>query len=286
MKLRSLGSTDLEVGAIGFGGVPLSVAFNRPSEDEAIAVIHHAVDCGVSFIDTADTYCLSDEEYHHNERLIAKALSQLPTEVQERVVVATKGGFSRPNGLWVECGRPDHIRRQCEGSLRALGVEQIDLYQHHRPDPDVAIAESLGEIIRLREEGKIRFVGVSEYSVDQLDEAQSLTDIVTVQNQFSVLHRDPEQNGVLEETRKRSLAFIPWRPLGGLPGARILGDGQQGLREVAAERGVSIYRVALAWLLAKGPHVLPIPGASRKSSIEDSAAAADLELTEEEIARI
>ena len=249
-------------------------------------MIHHAVACGVTLIDTADSYCVSNDEYHHNERLIAKALAQLPSDVGKRVVVATKGGFARPNGMWVECGRPDHLRRQCEGSLRALGVERIDLYQHHRPDPDVPIAESLGELIALREEGKIRFLGVSEYSVEQLDEAQSMTDIATVQNQYSLQHRQPEHDGILDATAERSLALITWSPLGGPDGYRRLGEGQQGLRDLADERGVSVYQVALAWLLTKGPHVLPIPGASREATIEDSAAAADLELSADELARI
>jgi aryl-alcohol dehydrogenase-like predicted oxidoreductase len=286
MKQRPLGTTGLVVGAIGFGGVPLSCVRKRPSEGDAIAVIHHAIDCGITLIDTADSYCLDDTEYGHNERLIAKALGELPSETRERIVVATKGGWIRPGGSWIPCGTPEHLRRQCEQSLRSLGTDCIDLYQHHTPDSNVPVGESVGEIARLREEGKIRFIGVSNYSVAQLAEAQAVTEISSLQNQYSPNHREPENDGTLEETRQQQMAFLPWSPLGGLGGARTLAQDNPGLVAIAERLGVSPYRVALAWLLAKGDHVLPIPGASRPETIEDSSRAAALDLTEEEVQRL
>lgn len=286
MKTRPLGNTGLEVGAIGLGGVPLSCTRKRPTERDAIGVIQHAIECGVSLIDTADSYCLDESEYHHNERLIGKALAGLPRSERDEIVVATKAGWIRPQGSWIPCGRPKHLRRQCEGALLALQVERIFLYQHHTPDPDVPLEDSVGELTRFQEEGKIQFIGVSNYSVEQLDIAQSMTEIASVQNQYALDYREPEEDGVLEATRTRGLAFLPWSPLGGLGGAKQLGDDNDGLRRVAKDRGVSVHRIALAWLLSRGPHVLPIPGASRKESIEDSAQAADIELSSEELERI
>lgn len=286
MQYRELGSTGVSVSAIGFGGVPLSCTTRRPGERESIGVIHHAIDCGITLIDTADSYCLDDTEYGHNERLIAKALGELPGSLRRTIVVATKGGWARPGGRWIPRGNPEHLRRQCEQSLRNLGTDCIDLYQHHTPDSEVALDDSLGELIRLRDEGKIRSLGVSNYSLKQLDQAQRMTEIASLQNQYSPGHREPEHDGTLAATAERGLAFLPWSPLGGLGSARRLADDFPVLRAIAEERGVSPYRVALTWLLSRGDQVLPIPGASRKSTIEDSAKAADLELDRSEVERL
>ena len=288
MKSRDLGNTGLSVSPVGLGGVPLSVLDTRPDETAAIRVIHHAVDQGVTFFDTADSYGLGETDMGHNERLFGLALAQLSAGVRDELVVATKSGFARPGGAWVPNGRPEYLRRQCESSLRNLGVERLDLLQHHRPDPDVPIAESIGAFARLRDEGKVRFVGVSEYSVAQLDEAQVVTEIASTQNQYSLAHRQPEQDGTLAATRSRRLAFIPWSPLGGTGAtpARDLGRRHPTVAGLAEQFGVSPQQLAVAWLLNKGPQVIVIVGASRAASIEDSARAADLELDADHIAQI
>ena len=290
MRYRPLGNTGLSVSAVGLGGVPLSVPETRPDEATAIKVIHHAVDQGVTFIDTADSYGRGESDMGHNERLFRTALAQLSADVRARLVVATKAGHMRPGGAWVPNGRPEYLRGQCEASLRNLGVERIDLLQHHRPDPEVPIAESIGAFARLREAGKVRFIGVSEYSVAQLDEAQSVTAIASTQNQYSLAHRQPERDGTLAATETRGLAFIPWSPLGGIAapphGARDLAQRHPAVARLAERHGVSPQRLVLAWLLAKGPHVLVIVGASRTATIADSARAADFALDAGDRARI
>jgi aryl-alcohol dehydrogenase-like predicted oxidoreductase len=286
MQYRPLGNTGLQVSAIGFGGLPLSVTRTRPDEAEGIRAIQRAVELGMTLIDTADAYCLDESEVGHNERLIGTALAQLPPSVRTRVVVATKVGFQRTRGGWIPCSRPEYVREQCEASLRNLRVEALDLYQHHTPDPAIPVAETVGELARLREAGKVRFIGVSNYSLAELISAQAVTEIASVQNEYSPLCRDPERDGVLEATRKHGIAFLPWSPFGGVSRAPALGQSQPALQQLARERGVSPHRVALAWLLAKGPHVLPIPGARRHSSIEDCAAAAELVLSPAELARL
>jgi aryl-alcohol dehydrogenase-like predicted oxidoreductase len=285
MRYRSFGSTGWQLSAIGFGGVPLSFGA-RPDESEAIAVLHHALGCGINLIDTADAYCRDETEVGHNERLISKALSQLGSSERSAVRVFTKGGYTRPDGGWAPDGRPAHIRAACERSLLALGLETIDLYQHHTPDPDVPIAETIGEMRRLQDDGKIRHIGVSNYSVEQTETAREIVEIQAVQNQYSPRHREPERDGTLETTAQLGLALIPWSPLGGMGGAKSLNRGTAALGEVAGSHGVSSHRVALAWLLAKGDHVFPIPGASRRETIEDSALAADLDLADDEIERL
>lgn len=290
MRYRPLGNTGLRVSAVGLGGVPLSIPETRPDQATAIKVIHHAIDQGVTFIDTADSYGQGESDMGHNERLFRTALAQLPADVRARVVVATKGGHMRTGGAWIPNGRPEYLRRQCEASLRNLGVERLDLLQHHRPDLDVPIADSIGAYARLRDEGKVRFIGVSEYSVAQLDEAQSVTEIASTQNQYSLAHRQPEQDGTLAATEAHGLAFIPWSPLGGIAapphGARDLARRHPAVARLAERHGVSPQRLVVAWLLAKGPHVLVIVGASRAASIEDSARAAELELDAGDIAQI
>ena len=288
MRYRPLGNTGLTVSAVGLGGVALSIPTTRPDQATAIKVVHHAIDQGVTFIDTADSYSQGEADMGHNERLFRAALAQLPAEVRTRVVVATKGGHMRPGGGWIPNGRPEYLRRQCEASLRNLGVERLDLLQHHRPDADVPIADSIGAYARLHEEGKVRFIGVSEYSVAQLDEAQSVTAIASTQNQYSLAHRQPERDGTLAATEARGLAFIPWSPLGGT-GQHRAGDlarRHPAVARLAERHGVSPQRLVLAWLLAKGPQVLVIVGSSRAATIEDSAGAADLELDAGDVANI
>jgi aryl-alcohol dehydrogenase-like predicted oxidoreductase len=286
MRTRPLGPTGWNVSAIGLGAMPLSVPDNRPGERDAIGVIHRAVAVGITFIDTADSYCIDDREAGHNERLIGQALTELGAADRQRIVVATKGGIVRPGGRWELDGRPQHLRRACEQSLRNLRVETISLYQLHAPDATVPLAESLGELKRLRDEGKIRHIGVSNFSQAQIEQAMADPGIVSVQNRWSSAHRQPEADGTLSAAMSFGLAFLPWSPLGGMRSAKRLGAGQGVVQRLAKLRAVSPQRLALAWMLAKAPHVIPIPGASRRESVEDSAAAAELELAPEEVERL
>jgi aryl-alcohol dehydrogenase-like predicted oxidoreductase len=283
MHTRQMGKTDLHVSCIGLGGMPLSINDDRPIEPEAIKVIHHAIDCGINFIDTADAYCLDDTETGHNERLIGKALAELPASKRHNVYVATKGGLVRPGRRWEPNGSPKHLREACEASLKNLHTDRITLYQFHRIDPKVPLTESIGCLKKLQQEGKIRFIGVSNFAVMELQQAQSIAEIVSVQNQYSRKHREPEKDGVLEYALQRKMAFLAWSPLNGIKGAKLLGSHEPLLESIAVSHHCSPQRVVLAWLLSRGPHVIPIPSTSRMQSIEDSARAADLKLHHEEI---
>jgi aryl-alcohol dehydrogenase-like predicted oxidoreductase len=275
---RTLG--DAEVFPIGLGGMPLSLA-GRPDEDRAIRTIHAALDAGVNLIDTADAYSRDEHDIGHNERLIAKALRGR----RDGVIVATKGGHTRSGEGWELDGRPEHIRAACEASLAALETDVIDLYQFHRPDPDVPYAESIGAFKELRDEGKVRWVGVSNASVEQLEEALAIVDVVSVQNQLALDYTEPVAKGEVAAAGERGIAFLPWSPLGGIGKA----DGSEDVSPVAraaADHGVSPQQVVLAWLLALGPTVIPIPGSSRPETIADSARAVELELSGDEVRAI
>lgn len=281
MQTRRIG--DRVVGAVGLGAMPLSVE-GRPDEDRAFATIHAALDAGVTLIDTADAYYAQADGVGHNEALVAKALA-----AHDRggdVLVATKGGHLRPDGGWTVDGSPEHLRRACEASLARLGVEAIGLYQFHRPDPSVPYAESLGALSELLSEGKIRMAGVSNVDPGLIRLAHDILgeNLVSVQNQFSPAFRSSEPE--LRLCDELGLAFLPWSPLGGMSRAGGLGSAHTAFARIAEEHGVSPQRVCLAWMLAKSPHVVPIPGASRPETVRDSAAAADLALTDEEIAAL
>ncbi|MCX4480682.1 aldo/keto reductase [Streptomyces cellulosae] len=282
MHTRRIG--EVEVSAIGLGGMPMSIE-GRPDESRSLATLHAALDAGVTLIDTADAYHRDAGEVGHNETLIAKALS-----THERggdVLVATKGGHLRPgDGSWTLDGRPDYVKRACEASLRRLGVEAIGLYQFHRPDPDVPYAESVGAIRDLLDEGKIRMAGISNANPEQIRQAQEILGgrLVSVQNQFSPAFRSSEPE--LELCDELGVAFLPWSPFGGISKAGELGSTYAPFARVAQKHGVSAHQVCLAWMLAKSPVVVPIPGASRPESVQDSVRAADLELSAEEIAEL
>jgi aryl-alcohol dehydrogenase-like predicted oxidoreductase len=280
MPARRIGGTG--VGAIGLGAMLLSIA-GRPGEAQAIRTVHAALDAGVTLIDTADAYCLGGDEVGHNERLVAKALAAWPGD-RDRVLVATKGGHTRPGREWGLDGRPEHLRAACEASLRALGVAAIGLYQFHRPDPKVPFLESVGAMAELQAAGKVRMVGLSNVSVDQIQQARQLVRVASVQNEFSPRFRRSE--GELAFCAEQRIAFLPWSPLGGMGRGRDLGGRHRAFAEVAEEHGVSPQQVALAWELAKAPVVIPIPGARRPESILDSAAAANLRLGAEDLARL
>ncbi|MFC8834329.1 aldo/keto reductase [Streptomyces griseoincarnatus] len=282
MHMRRIG--EVEVSAIGLGGMPMSIE-GRPDESRSLATLHAALDAGVTLIDTADAYHRDAGEVGHNESLIAKALS-----THERggdVLVATKGGHLRPgDGSWTLDGRPEYLKLACEASLRRLGVEAIGLYQFHRPDPRVPYAESVGAIRDLLDEGKIRMAGISNADPEQIRQAQEILGgrLVSVQNQFSPAFRSSEPE--LELCDELGVAFLPWSPFGGISKAGELGSTYAPFARVAQEHGVSAHQVCLAWMLAKSPVVVPIPGASRPESVQDSVRAAGLELSAEEIAEL
>ncbi|MEV6908954.1 aldo/keto reductase [Amycolatopsis sp. NPDC051071] len=276
MRYRSIG--DIEVSAIGLGGMPLSIE-GRPDHDRAVATIHAALDAGVTLIDTADSYHWHAGETGHNEALIADALATYGGGT-DAVLVATKGGRGRPgDGSWTVTGTPSHLKNACEGSLKRLGVDAIGLYQLHKPDENVPWAESVGAIKELADEGKIRLAGVSNVSSAQILEAREILGekLVSVQNEHSPAHlaHEPE----LALCTELGLAYLPWGPLGGIAGAATF-------HAVAEELGISPQQVCLAWLLAKSPSVVAIPGSTRPATIRDSAAAADLVLSAEDLARL
>jgi aryl-alcohol dehydrogenase-like predicted oxidoreductase len=197
------------VPAVGYGGMHLSLD-DRPPERDSLSVVRAALDAGIRLVDTADVYCLDDSDIGHNERLIAEALRGW-NGPRDEVLVATKGGLTRPGGRWERDGRPQHLRAACERSLRALGVERIALYQLHAPDPRIPLAESLGELNALQNEGKIRHIGVSNVSVEQLEQARAIVDVVSVQNRFNLTDRTSQD--VLDVCERDGLGFFPWFPL-------------------------------------------------------------------------
>jgi aryl-alcohol dehydrogenase-like predicted oxidoreductase len=281
MPTRRLGG--LPVSAVGLGEMPMSLA-GRPDEARSVRTIHAALDAGVTLIDTADAYCRDGSELGHGERLVRKALAAWSGD-RDRVLVATKGGHTRPGREWGLDGRPEYLRQACEASLRALGVEAIGLYQFHRPDPKVPFLESVGALAELKAAGKVRRVGLSNVSVDQIRQAREVVEVASVQNEFSPRFRRSE--GELAFCAANRIAFLPWSPLGGIGRGGSLGQGRhRAFAEVAEAHGVSPQRVALAWELAKAPLVIPIPGSSRPETILDSAAAASLRLTADELARL
>lgn len=279
---RSLARTGISVHPIGLGAMPLSIA-GRPEEAQALAVIDAFVAGGGNFIDTANVYCLDNSDIGHNERLIHKALRRHAHS--DGVIVATKGGLTRPRGRWEVDARPEWLRISCEQSLTALGVDAIGLYQLHAVDPQVDLAESLGELVRLQSEGKILHIGVSNVSPRELDHACRSATIVSVQNRCNVFMKRDVKNGLIEICRARGISYIPYGPVGGHNGHLRLSKNAL-LQRLARKYGASVYCIALAWLLAKGEHVLPIPGASKVASVQDSLMAATVDLSIEDVAPI
>jgi pyridoxine 4-dehydrogenase len=262
---------DLEVNRLGFGAMRITGRgiWGPPADhDEAVRVLRRAVELGVEFIDTADAYGPDV-----SEELIAEALSPYPGGL----VIGTKGGLLRSGpGDWRPDGRPEHLRAACEGSLRRLRVDQIALYQLHRPDPAVPFEDSLGELVSLRTEGKIRHIGLSNVSVRRLARALETTPIASVQNRYNPADRASDE--VVELAATRGLAFLPWAPVGG----QEPGEGKA-LAEVAGRHGVSPVQVAIAWQLARSPQVLPIPGTSSVAHLEENVAAASLRLSADDL---
>jgi aryl-alcohol dehydrogenase-like predicted oxidoreductase len=283
MKQRLIGN--VQVGAIGLGGMPMSIE-GRPETERSVRTIHAALDAGVTLIDTADAYHLHADEVGHNETLIAQALASWGGDASG-VLVATKGGHLRPgDGSWTVDGSPAHLREAVEGSLKRLGVEAIGLYQFHRPDPKTPYEDSVGTVRDLLDEGKIAMAGISNATVDQIRQAQEILGgrLVSVQNQFSPAFRSSEDE--LRLCDELGIAFLPYSPLGGITRAAEVGSRFAAFGQVAQARGVSPQQVTLAWMLAKSPHVVPIPGASRPESITDSAQASELTLTDAELGQL
>jgi aryl-alcohol dehydrogenase-like predicted oxidoreductase len=279
---RKIGSSGIAVQPIGLGGMPLSIS-GRPDEAQAYAVVKAFVDAGGDFIDTANVYCLDDGDIGHNERLFAGALRRLGK--QDAVTVATKGGLRRPKGQWLTDGRPAFLRASCEMSLKDLQVDVITLYQLHAVDTAVGLADSLGELLRLRQEGKILHIGLSNVDTRQLEQALGLAPIVSVQNRCSVLEQKDFKNGLVALCAARGVAYIPHSPVGGHHGhVRLRLEALP--RRLAEKYQASPYQIALAWLLHKGEQILPIPGASKPGSALDSLKAVEIRLTAEEVAAL
>jgi aryl-alcohol dehydrogenase-like predicted oxidoreductase len=276
---RSLAGIDVH--PIGLGEMPMSLD-GRPDEERSIRTIHAALDAGVELIDTADAYARDDRDIGHGERLVAKALKGR----RDDVIVATKGGLLRSRDQsWPPDGRPEHLRAACEASLRALETDRIDLYQFHRPDRKVPYAESIGTFKELQDEGKVRWVGISNATVAELEEALSIVDVVSVQNQLSLSYTRPIGKGEVQACTDRGIAFLAWSPLGGI-GSAESASGVDPVAAAAQAHDVSPQQVALAWLLSLGPTVIPIPGSSRPETITDSLRAAELELSAAELEAI
>ena len=270
----SLGG-DLHVHRLGFGAMRLvgEGVWGPPRDrDEALSVLRRVVELGIDFIDTADSY-----GPQLGEQLIKDALYPYPDDL----VIGTKAGFARTGpSQWHKLGHPAYLKQQVELSLRNLGLERIDLLQLHRIDPEVALADQLGALVELREEGKIRHIGLSEVSVDELSAARAITPIVSVQNRYAPSFRQSED--VLEQCEKDGVAFLPWAPVG----SGEMASPDSPLASIAAEHDVSPVQLALTWLLHRSPVMLPIPGTSKVAHLEENTAAASVRLSEDEVERI
>ncbi len=304
MHRRELGTEGLEVGALGLGCMGMSEFYSGGTEAESIATIHRAVDLGITLIDTADMY-----GPFTNERLVGRALQ----DRRDAVILATKfGNERREDGSWVGInGRPEYVHKACDASLKRLGVDHIDLYYQHRVDPEVAIEETVGAMAELVEAGKVRFLGLSEAAPATIRRAHQVHPISALQTEYSLWSREPEE-GILDTVRELGIGFVAYSPLGrgfltgriarfeDLPeddyrrhSPRFTGENFQKnlelvgrVREIAEGRGVTPAQLALAWLLHRGSDIVPIPGTKHRGRLEENVAAAELELSEEEIDRL
>jgi aryl-alcohol dehydrogenase-like predicted oxidoreductase len=263
---------DITVNRLGFGAMRITgrgIWGDPPDRNEARAVLRRAIELSVNFIDTADSY-----GPNVSEELIAEALYPYPDDL----VIATKGGLLRPGaGRWDPDGRPEHLREACEGSLRRLRLDQIPLYQFHRPDPAVAFEDSIGALVELKDEGKIRHIGLSNVNEDQLRRAQDLTPIVSIQNRYNP--SDRSSDALVDLCAQEQIAFLPWAPIQNL-------DRLPALMDIAERHGATAYQIALAWLLARSETMLTIPGTGSVQHFEENVAAAGLRLDPMEIAAL
>jgi len=287
MQTRQLGP--FTVSAIGLGAMPMSMNNDQqyPEEAKAIATVHAALDAGVTFIDTADIYSPSWDTMGHNETYVGKAIKSYASST-DGLIIGTKGGITRSAGdVWGRDASMDYLRSAVEKSLRALQVDVIDLYQWHRPDRSMVYADAVANFKTLVDEGKIKAVGISNANVEEIEIAIDVLGeggLASVQNEFSPRFRSSQDE--LDFCGEHGVAFLPWSPLGGTGGAgRNVGDKFAAFAEIGADHGVSPQQVVLAWEMSLGEHVIPIPGARRPESITDSAKAADLQLSKEELDR-
>jgi pyridoxine 4-dehydrogenase len=262
---------DLTVNRLGFGAMRITGdgVWGPPKDlDEAKAVLRRAVELGVNFIDTADSY-----GPHVSEEIIGETLHPYPDDL----VIATKGGLERTGpGQWPANGRPEHLKEVCEGSLRRLKLDQIPLYQFHRPDPTVPIEDSIGALVELKEQGKIRHIGVSNVTEEELRQAQRLTPVVSIQNRYN--HSDRRSESLVDLCEQETLVFLPWAPIQDLEQAAV--------RDAAREHDATPRQIVLAWLLARSPSILPIPGTGTVAHLEENIAAADIKLSPAEVAAL
>ena len=283
MHTRRLGPDAPAVPLPGFGGMPLSIA-GRPGEADALRTIHAVLDAGVTLIDTADVYCLDDNDIGHNERLIARALASWGGNHAD-IIVATKGGLTRPDGRWERNAHPTHLRAACDRSLRALGVERIDLYQLHAPDPAIPFLESVGVLGELQRAGKIRWVGLSNVSVEEIQEAMNVVPVTTVQNRLNPFFREAVRDKVVAFCEREDIGFLAYSPVGGGRLNRKL-PSHPVLEPIARRHGVSAHAVAIAWVIAQGETVIPIPGARTVDHALDSLTADRIVLDAAELSAI
>ncbi|MDP9194607.1 MAG: aldo/keto reductase [Acidobacteriota bacterium] len=280
MQETTLGDTGESIPAIGFGGMPLSIQ-GRPAEEQGKRTLHAAIDAGMTLVDTADVYCLDDNDIGHNERLIASVLAERPDRDQIRV--ATKAGLRRPRGAWTNDGTPEHISAACEKSLRALQTEQIWLYQFHAPDPKVPFEKSVEAFAELQRAGKFRWFGLSNVSVKQIEQARKILSVVSVQNRLNPYFR--ESISVAKECANRNLTFLAYSPVGGGRLTKRLPQFDV-LIELAQKYDCSVHAVVLAWVRAQSKTVVPIPAARTIEHATDSARSADLVLSVEDLQAI
>lgn len=281
--MRTIPLQTTQVSAVGYGGMHLSLT-DRPPEAEGIQVIHAALDAGMTLIDTADAYCIDASETGHNERLIARALKEWRRPA-EAVLVATKGGIVRDRGGWDRNGKPEHLKRACEASLKALGVSRIALYQLHAPDPAVPFEESVGALAELQRAGKVRWIGLSNVSVDQIRLAQGIVPVASVQNRLNPFFREALTEGVVEYCGANGIAFLAYSPTGGGRLTRKLPEHPT-LAEIGRRLGATPHAVCLAWVLAQEKTVVVIPSARKAAHARDSASAAGLTLSPADVDQI
>jgi aryl-alcohol dehydrogenase-like predicted oxidoreductase len=237
----------------------------------------------VNFIDTADVYCLGEGDLHHNEMLIREALDEYGAG--DPVLIATKGGMTRPEGRWEKNGRPRHLRAACERSMKALQVEAIDLYQFHVPDPEVPFEDSVGEISRLHDEGKVLAVGLSNVDIEQIQMAREIVEITSVQNRFNPWDRQDEENGLIRYCDENRITYLPYSPVGGGRRVKLLRENDR-LKDLGGRLGATPEEIVLAWILSKSPRLVPIPSATRLESIESSVRAEAIRLEPSDVEEI
>jgi aryl-alcohol dehydrogenase-like predicted oxidoreductase len=270
---------------VGFGTMSLCITADRPSPAESITMMEAAIERGnLTFIDTANCYALNESEFGYGEHIVK------PFVHRAGVTVGTKGGMTRTGTAWGRRGDPAYLRSMCEASLERLGTDSIDLYQFHTPDPNVPYAESLGELVRLREEGKIKNIGISNANIEQLTLAKEIADVVSVQNPLSIIYYDPKDHDeidqILRYCESNGIAFIAYAPLGGHRNSYIMPTVSEEMNQLAESLGMTVYQLALLALCALSPSIIPIPGSKSEAHILENLAIAKLRLSSETLRQI